>query len=125
MRLLLALLALSLPVCFAETKTSSPAPAPALPKPTPAKDAATVRFEKLELKETTLIDALRGLRQKAYHQGDLIEIVLHESADGSLGDRHVAISLHEATVGEVMLTLSRIADFRYSIKGNVITIDPK
>ena len=125
MRLLLALLALSLPVCFAETKTSSPAPAPALPKPTPAKDAATVRFEKFELKDTKLINVLQVIRAMAYHQGQLIDIELNDLADGSLGERTISISLTNTTVGQLMLMLSRIADFKCAIKGNVVTVDPK
>ena len=102
-----------------------PAPVmPGLPRPVPAPDAGAVKFAKFELKDAKLINVLQVIRANAYSQGNLIDIELHDLADGSLGDRTISISLTNTTVGQLMLMLSRIADFKYAIKGNVITVDP-
>lgn len=127
MRLALAILAFALPTGFAQTKEPAPStpPAPTLPKPTPSKDAAAVKFEGFELKDAKLISIMRVIRAKAYHQGELIEIELNDLPNGALGDRMLTVSFKEITVGQLMKHLSSLADFKYSIKGNVITIDPK
>ncbi len=114
------LLALTLPTTFAQSKD----PAPALPKPVPAKDAAAVKFEKFELKDAKLLSVIRVIRAKAYNQGELIDMLLIDPKD-ELAGRVVTMSLTDTTVGQVMQILSRAADFKYAIKGNTITIEPK
>ena len=102
-------------------------PAPAvrgIPKPVPVKDAAAVKFNQFELKDATLLDVMRVIRAKAYNQGELIDMVL-EDPKGELAGRVVSLTLTETTVGQVMQTLSRAADFKYTIKGNTITVEPK
>jgi hypothetical protein len=44
---------------------------------------------------------------------------------GELAGRVVSMTLTDTTVGQVMQTLSRAADFKYTIKGNTITVEPK
>ena len=102
-------------------------PAPAvrgIPKPVPVKDAAAVKFNRFELKDAKLLDVMRVIRAKAYNQGELIDMVL-EDPKGELAGRVVSLTLTETTVGQVMQTLSRAADFKYTIKGNTITVEPK
>lgn len=102
-------------------------PAPAvrgIPKPVPVKDAAAVKFNQFELKDAKLLDVMRVIRAKAYNQGELIDMVL-EDPKGELAGRVVSLTLTETTVGQVMQTLSRAADFKYTIKGNTITVEPK
>lgn len=102
-----------------------PAPVmPGLPRPAPVADAGLVKFSQFELKDVKLVDLLRTLRAKAYNQGNLIEIELHDFPNGTLGDRMLNVSFKEITVGQLMKHLSSLADFKYTIKGNVITIDP-
>jgi hypothetical protein len=67
---------------------------------------------------------MRVIRAKAYNQGDLIDMVL-EDPKGELAGRVVSVTLTDTTVGQVMQTLSRAADFKYTIKGNTITVEPK
>lgn len=103
-----------------------PAPVmPGLPHPWPAADAALVKFSQFELKDAKLVNVLGVIRAKAYNQGNLIDIELHDLPNGALGDRIVTVSFKEITVGQLMKHLSSLADFSYTIKGNVITIDPK
>ena len=125
MHVILAFLAFALLTGFAQTKEPAPSTTPALPKPTPAKDAAAVKFEKFELKDTKLVNVLGVIRAKAYNQGNLIEITLKDLPNGALGDRMLSVSFKEITVGQLIKQLSQLADFKYTIKGNVITIDPK
>jgi hypothetical protein len=102
-------------------------PAPAargIPKPIAVKDAAGVKFNQFELKDATLLSVMRVIRAKAYNQGELIDMVL-EDPKGELAGRVVSMSLKDTTVGQVMQTLSRAADFKYTIKGNTITVEPK
>ena len=102
-------------------------PAPAvrgIPKPVPVKDAAAVKFNRFELKDATLLSVMRVIRAKAYNQGELIDMVL-EDPKGELAGRVVSLTLTETTVEQVMQTLSRAADFKYTIKGNTITVEPK
>ena len=102
-------------------------PAPAtrgITKPVPVKDAAAVKFNRFELKDAKLLDVMRVIRAKAYNQGELIDMVLEDSK-GELAGRVVSMSLTDTTVGQVMQTLSRAADFKYTIKGNTITVEPK
>ena len=102
-------------------------PAPAvrgIPKPVPVKDAAAVKFNRFELKDAKLLDVMRVIRAKAYNQGELIDMVL-EDPKGELAGRVVSLTLTETTVGQVMQTLSRASDFKYTIKGNTITVEPK
>ena len=102
-------------------------PAPAargIPKPIAVKDAAAVIFERFELKDATLLSVMRVIRAKAYNQGELIDMVLIDPK-GELEGRVVSMSLKDTTVGQVMQTLSRAADFKYTIKGNTITVEPK
>ena len=102
-------------------------PAPAargIPKPIAVKDAAAVKFERFELKDATLLSVMRVIRAKAYNQGELIDMVLIDPK-GELEGRVVSLTLTEPTVGQVMQTLSRAADFKYTIKGNTITVEPK
>ena len=102
-------------------------PAPAvrgIPKPVPVKDAAAVKFNRFELKDAKLLDVMRVIRAKAYNQGELIDMVL-EDPKGELAGRVVSLTLTETTVEQVMQTLSRAADFKYTIKGNTITVEPK
>ena len=102
-------------------------PAPAargIPKPIAVKDAAAVIFERFELKDATLLSVMRVIRAKAYNQGELIDMVLIDPK-GELEGRVVSLTLTETTVGQVMQTLSRAADFKYTIKGNTITVEPK
>ena len=102
-------------------------PAPAIrgiTKPVPVKDAAAVKFNQFELKDATLLSVMRVIRAKAYNQGELIDMVL-EDPKGELAGRVVSLTLTETTVGQVMQTLSRAADFKYTIKGNTITVEPK
>ena len=102
-------------------------PAPAargIPKPIAVKDAAAVKFNQFELKDATLLSVMRVIRAKAYNQGELIDMVL-EDPKGELAGRVVSMSLTDTTVGQVMQTLSRAADFKYTIKGNTITVEPK
>jgi len=102
-----------------------PAPVmPGLPHPWPAADAALVKFSQFELKDAKLVNVLGVIRAKAYNQGNLIDIELHDLPNGALGDRRLSVSFKEITVGQLMKHLSSLADFRYTIKGNVITIDP-
>ena len=125
MRVILAILAFALLTGFAQTKEPAPTTNPTLPKPTPAKDAAAVKFEGFELKDAKLISIMRVIRAKAYHQGELVEIELNDLPNGALGDRKISVSFKEITVGQLMKQLSILGDFKYAIKGNVITIDPK
>jgi len=67
---------------------------------------------------------MRVIRAKAYNQGELIDMVLIDPK-GELEGRVVSLTLTETTVGQVMQTLSRAADFKYTIKGNTITVEPK
>ena len=102
-------------------------PAPAvrgIPKPVPVKEAAAVKFNRFELKDAKLLDVMRVIRAKAYNQGELIDMVL-EDPKGELAGRVVSLTLTETTVEQVMQTLSRAADFKYTIKGNTITVEPK
>ena len=102
-------------------------PAPAvrgIPKPVPVKDAAAVKFNRFELKDAKLLDVMRVIRAKAYNQGELIDMVL-EDPKGELAGRVVSLTLTETTVEQVMQTLSRAADFKYTTKGNTITVEPK
>ena len=102
-------------------------PAPAvrgIPKPVPVKDAAAVKFNRFELKDAKLLDVMRVIRAKAYNQGEPIDMVL-EDPKGELAGRVVSLTLTETTVEQVMQTLSRAADFKYTIKGNTITVEPK
>jgi hypothetical protein len=102
-------------------------PAPAargIPKPVPVKDAAAVKFNQFELKDATLLSVMRVIRAKAYNQGELIDMVLIDPK-GELAGRVVSMTLTDTTVGQVMQTLSRAADFKYTIKGNTITVEPK
>jgi hypothetical protein len=102
-------------------------PAPAargIPKPVPVKDAAAVKFNQFELKDATLLSVMRVIRAKAYNQGELIDMVL-EDPKGELAGRVVSVTLTDTTVGQVMQTLSRAADFKYTIKGNTITVEPR
>jgi hypothetical protein len=102
-----------------------PAPAaPGIPKPVPVKDAAAVKFDRFELKDAKLLDVMRVIRAKAYNQGELIDMVLIDPK-GELAGRVVSMTLTDTTVGQVMQTLSRAADFKYTIKGNTITVEPK
>lgn len=102
-----------------------PAPvAPGIPRPTPSPDPAGVRFSKFELKDTKLIDALRVIRAKAYNQGNLIEIVVNDRT-GKLEARSISISLTDITIGQLMEALSHTADFKYSIQGATLTVEPK
>jgi hypothetical protein len=123
-RLVLALLAFVLPATFAQTKEPTPSTVRTLPKPVPAKDAATVAFEKFELKDCKLVDVIRVIRAKAYNQGELIDMVLIDPK-GELEDRPVNLSLTKVTVGQLMKHLSVLADFKYTIKGHTINIEPK
>ena len=124
MRLVLALLALTLPPLFAQTKEPSPGTVPSLPKPVPAKDAAAVKFEQFELKDAKLLSVIRVIRAKAYNQGELIDMTFVDPK-GELEGRVVNLSLKNVTVGQVMQYLSVLADFKYTIKGNTITVEPK
>jgi len=102
-----------------------PAPVmPGLPHPWPAADASLVKFSQFELKDANLINVLRVIRAKAYNQGNLIDIVISDKK-GDLDGRTVSISLKDTTVGQLMEQLSRVADFKYTIKGNTITVEPK
>jgi len=102
-----------------------PAPAaPGIPKPVPVKDAAAVKFNRFELKDAKLLDVMRVIRAKAYNQGELIDMVLIDPK-GELAGRVVSMTLTDTTVGQVMLMTSVAADFKYSIKGNTITVEPK
>jgi hypothetical protein len=123
-RLVLALLAFAFPSIFAQTKEPTPSTVGTLPKAVPAKDAAAVKFEKFELKDAKLLDVIRVIRAKAYNQGELIDVVL-EDPKGDLEGRAVSISLKDTTVGQTMKQLSVLADFKYTIKGNTITVEPK
>jgi hypothetical protein len=95
-----------------------------IPKPVPVKDAAAVKFNQFELKDATLLSVMRVIRAKAYNQGELIDMVLIDPK-GELAGRVVSMTLTDTTVGQVMQTLSRAADFKYTIKGNTITVEPK
>jgi len=123
MRLAFALLVLASSLAFAQTKEPSTAPV-ALPKPLPAKDAAAVKFEQLELKDAKLLSVLQVIRAKAYNQGELIDMVLVDPK-GELEGHLVSLSLKNVTVGQVMQHLSLLADFKHTIKGATITIEPK
>ena len=125
MRLVLALLAFAIPTTFAQTKEHTPSTVRSLPKPVPAKDAAAVKFSQFELKDAKLINVLRVMRAKAYNQGNLIDFELNDLPNGALGDRTVSVSLKEITVGQLMQTLSQVADFKFTIKGNTITVETK
>jgi len=111
-----------------EAKDAPPAlPAPVargIPKPVPVKDAAAVKFNQFELKDAKLLDVMRVIRAKAYNQGELIDMVLIDPK-GELAGRVVSMTLTDTTVGQVMQTLSRAADFKYTIKGNTITVEPR
>jgi hypothetical protein len=124
MRLPLALLALALPSVFAQTKEPSPANVPTLPKPVPAKDAAAVKFDQFELKDAKLLSVIRVIRASAYNQGELIDMTFIDPK-GELEGRIVSLSLKNVTVGQLMKHLSVLADFKYTIKGNTITVEPK
>ena len=102
-----------------------PAPAaPGIPKPVPVKDAAAVKFNRFELKDAKLLDVMRVIRAKAYNQGELIDMVLIDPK-GELAGRVVSMTLTDTTVGQVMLMTSVAADFKYTIKGNTITVEPR
>jgi hypothetical protein len=102
-----------------------PAPVmPGLPHPCPADDASLEKFSQFELKDAKLINVLRVIRAKAYNQGNLIDLELNDLPNGALGDRTVSVSFKEITVGQLIKQLSQLADFKYTIIGNVITIDP-
>lgn len=124
MRLALALLALTLTPVFAQTKEPAPSTVRTLPKPFPAKDAAAVKFEQFELKDATLLSVIRVIRASAYNQGELIDMTFIDPK-GELEGRIVSLSLKNVTVGQLMKHLSVLADFKYSIKGNTITVEPK
>ena len=124
MRLVLALLAFALPSVIAQTTEPAPSTGRTLPKPVPAKDAAAVKFNQFELKDAKLLDVMRVIRAKAYNQGELIDMVL-EDPKGDLEGRAVSISLKDTTVGQIIQHLSVLADFKYSIKGNTITVESK
>jgi hypothetical protein len=64
------------------------------------------------------------IRSKAYFQGQLIDIVFKDPK-GELDNRPVSLKLTNVTVGQLMETLSRVADFKYTIQGNTITLEPK
>jgi hypothetical protein len=98
---------------------------PGLPHPWPAADASLVKFSKFELKDAKLINVLRVIRAKAYNQGNLIDFELNDLPNGALGDRTVSVSFKEITVGQLMQTLSQVADFKFTIKGNTITVETK
>jgi hypothetical protein len=100
------------------------APSRELPKPSPSRDPAGVKFMKFELKDAKLINVLSVIRAKAYLQGDLLEIEIKDPK-GELDNRLVSLNLTNTTVGQVMEMLSRLADFKYSIEGNTITLEPK
>jgi hypothetical protein len=102
-----------------------PAPAaPGIPKPVPVKDAAAVKFNHFELKDAKLLDVMRVIRAKAYNQGELIDMVLIDPK-GELAGRVVNMTLTDTNVGQVMMMTSVAADFKYTIKGNTITVEPK
>jgi len=102
-----------------------PAPAaPGIPKPVPVKDAAAVKFNHFELKDAKLLDVMRVIRAKAYNQGELIDMVLIDPK-GELAGRVVSMTLTDTNVGQVMLMTSVAADFKYTIKGNTITVEPR
>lgn len=124
MRLLLALLAFALPSVIAQTTEPAPSTVRTLPKPVPAKDAAAVKFNRFELKDAKLLDVMRVIRAKAYNQGELIDMVLIDPK-GELAGRVVSMTLTDTTVGQVMLMTSVAADFKYTIKGNTITVEPR
>ncbi|MEY3813261.1 MAG: hypothetical protein RL495_1208, partial [Verrucomicrobiota bacterium] len=102
-----------------------PAPVmPGLPHPWPAADAGLVKFSQFELKDAKLVNVLGVIRAKAYNQGNLIDITLKDLPNGALGDRMLSVSFKQITVGQLIKQLSQLADFKYTIKGNVITIEP-
>ncbi len=108
-----------------DAPATSPAPvAPGIPKPVPAKDPAGIKFEKFELKDAKLLTVMGVVRSKAYFQGQQIDIVFKDPK-GELDNRPVSLNLTNTTVGQVMEMLSRLADFKYSIEGNTITLEPK
>ncbi|MEY4306827.1 MAG: hypothetical protein RJA95_195 [Verrucomicrobiota bacterium] len=124
LRLILALLTLALPAVHAQPKKETTPVAAPLPKPVPAKDAAAVKFERFELKDAKLLSVLQVIRAKAYHQGELIDMVLTDPK-GELEGRQISLSLKNVTVGELMQHLSVLADFKYTIKGDTVTVEPK
>jgi hypothetical protein len=108
-----------------DAPSALPAPvAPGIPKPVPAKDPAGIKFTKFELKDAKLLTVMGVIRSKAYFQGQLIDIVFKDPK-GVLDNRPVSLTLTNTTVGQVMEMLSRLADFKYSIEGNTITLEPK
>lgn len=112
MRIALALLFLSLPAAYAQTKDATPSPPlpPRVYPSQPSKDAAAVKFEKFELKDTKLINALRVIRAKAYNQGELIDVVLVDPKN-ELGERMVNLKLLNVTVDTTLGYLAALADF--------------
>lgn len=98
--------------------------APTIRKPLPSADPAGIKFEKFELKDAKLLTVMGVVRSKAYFQGQKIDIVFKDPK-GELDNRPVSLNLTNTTVGQVMEMLSRLADFKYSIEGNTITLEPK
>ena len=98
--------------------------APGIPQPTPSADPAGIRFAGFEVTDVKLLTVMGLVRSKAYFQGSLIDIVFKDPK-GELDGRLVSLKLTNITVGQLMETLSRVADFKYTIQGNVITLVPK
>lgn len=109
MRNLLALPFLMLACFFAPTS-------PAL-----AKDIATVRLAKFERKDAPLIDVLQAVQAEAKKQGQTTNLVLVDPK-GALAQRKVSVSFQNIGLGDLLKTLSKIADFQYEIKGATITV---
>ena len=108
-----------------DAPSSLPAPAaPGIPKPVPSADPAGVKFAKFEVQDAKLLTVMGVIRSKAYFQGQLIDIVFKDPK-GELDNRPVSLKLTNVTVGQLMEMLSRAADFKYTIQGNTITLEPK
>ena len=89
--------------------------------PTFAKDVSTVRLAKFERKDAPLIEVLQAAQAEAKKQGQTTNLVLLDPK-GLLAGRKVSISFQNISLGDLLKQLSKVADFKYEIKGTMITV---
>ena len=91
--------------------------------PALAKDIATVRLAHFERKDAPLIDVLQAVQDQAKKQGQTTNLVLVDPK-GELAQRKVSVNFQNISLGDLLKQLSKVADFKYEIKGTMITVQP-
>ena len=89
--------------------------------PAAEKDTYTVRLTRFECKDTPLITVLQSVQDQAKKQGQTTNLVLVDPK-GELAQRKVSVNFQNISLGDLLKQLSKVADFKYEIKGTMITV---